>query len=223
MIGSQWATPIALGVPIGIAILFTDDGATILGGIATPNGSFVPAPLALFAYGCAFGLGWMLSRNLDLLAIWCSRWRSYLAAALLATGLCVVLVALAIDELFAEGASSVERQLFAITYAFASWCWMFAATGFALRFLSAPSTVRRYLADASYWIYLVHYPIVVVLQVALATVHWHWLVKLAIILLVTFGIALATYHLLVRFTIIGRALNGRQFPRPSATKSLASG
>jgi peptidoglycan/LPS O-acetylase OafA/YrhL len=202
---------------MGITVLRAD-GWAILNGIATPNGSLVPNPLTLFVYGCAFALGWMVSRNLDLLAFWCRRWMSYLTAALLATGLCVAIIA------FAQGAPTTEakRALFAATYAFASWCWMFAATGFALRFLSAPSTVRRYLADASYWIYLVHYPIVVILQIALAEVHWHWLPKLAAILLVTLGIAAATYHFLVRFTIIGHTLNGRRFPRTSATNALAS-
>ena len=40
--------------------------------------------------------------------------------------------------------------------------------GFAVRHLAGHSPARRYLADASYWIYIVHLPIVLALQAAFA-------------------------------------------------------
>jgi glucan biosynthesis protein C len=110
--------------------------------------------------------------------------------------------------------------MFAVGYALGSWCWVVGLTGLALRFLSEPNMVRRYMADASYWIYLVHYPLVLALQDALAGVRWHWAVKCPAIVLATLAISLVTYHYLVRFTVIGLVLNGprgvRAHERPYA-------
>ena len=65
----------------------------------------------------------------------------------------------------------------AACYALAIWTTTFAAIGLALRFLSGFSPVRRYLADASYWLYLIHLPILMALQVAVSQLDWPWPVK----------------------------------------------
>ena len=95
-------------------------------------------------------------------------------------------------------------------YAPAIWTSTFAVIGLALRFMSGFSPTRRYLADASYWLYLIHMPIVMALQVALSQLDWPGLIKFAIILFVAIPPMLASYHLLVRFTFIGVILNGRR-------------
>ena len=65
----------------------------------------------------------------------------------------------------------------AICYALAIWTTTFAAIGLALRFLSGFSPTRRYLADASYWLYLIHLPILMALQVAVSHLDWPWPIK----------------------------------------------
>jgi ABC-type multidrug transport system ATPase subunit len=87
---------------------------------------------------------------------------------------------------------------------------VFGLTGAALRFLSNYSATRRYIADASYWIYIAHLPVVAALQVWVG--HWnlHWAVKYPFILLLSFAALFASYHLLVRSTPIGLLLNGRR-------------
>jgi peptidoglycan/LPS O-acetylase OafA/YrhL len=69
------------------------------------------------------------------------------------------------------------------------------------------------VADASYWIYLVHLPLVVWLQVAVAEWPIHWSYKLALVSGVTLGMALLSYDLLVRSTFLGGLLNGRRRER----------
>src|SRR5581483_9578592 len=105
------------------------------------------------------------------------------------------------------------RLASAILYAPAIWIATFAALGLALRFMSRFSPTWRYLADASYWLYLIHLPIVMALQVALSQRDWPALVKFAIILLVAIPPMLASYHLMVRFSFIGTVLNGRRAER----------
>ena len=70
-----------------------------------------------------------------------------------------------------------------------------------------------YLADASYWIYLIHLPVVMAIQVVMSRLHWPWLVEFALTLSIAMALLLASYDLLVRNTFIGARLNGRRKPR----------
>ena len=45
------------------------------------------------------------------------------------------------------------------------WYWVFGIIGAAQRFCANASSRRRYLADASYWVYVIHLPVVFGLQV----------------------------------------------------------
>ena len=65
----------------------------------------------------------------------------------------------------------------------------------------------RWLADASYWVYLVHLPLLFAIQYRLLDVQMHWGAKFAIATLST--LAFASYQVLVRYTPIGRLLNGK--------------
>ena len=64
----------------------------------------------------------------------------------------------------------------------ATWTWTFACIGAALRFCSSASPVRRYLADASYWVYLAHLPVVFFLQALVGQQPWHWALKFPLVL-----------------------------------------
>ena len=99
-----------------------------------------------------------------------------------------------------------------------TWSWTFAVVGTALRFLSRQSAVRRYIADASYWIYVVHVPLIMALQVAVSQLAWPWWVKFPLILGVAFSLMFASYQLFVRYSFIGAVLNGRR-TRPSSRVS----
>ena len=73
----------------------------------------------------------------------------------------------------------------------AIWCWGFAVDrpGRA-RSCRGQSAAVRYVADASYWIYLVHLPVVAALQVAVGHLPLHWSVKFPLILVASFAAAL---------------------------------
>ena len=98
----------------------------------------------------------------------------------------------------------------------ATWTWTFGILGAALRFLSRERPAVRYLADASYWIYIVHLPLLIVLQgVAAALVQLPWQVEYPAILAIAFALMIPSYHLLVRYTWLGAILNGRRMERPA--------
>jgi peptidoglycan/LPS O-acetylase OafA/YrhL len=215
--------PAILAVPIGIA--FSLD-PTWVGwfGVRTPDESLLTNLQALIGFGTAFGFGWLLHRQIDLLRILEKRWLIHLAFAigLIAMSFLVALSPALSDIPAIPIGIETMKLAGAAFYALAIWTTTFAAIGLAIRFMSGFSPTRRYLADASYWLYLIHLPIVVALQVAVSRLDWPWPIKFAIILVVAVPVMLASYHLLVRYTYIGIVLNGRRFRR-DRTRAVASG
>ncbi|MGE0640717.1 MAG: acyltransferase family protein [Thermoanaerobaculia bacterium] len=211
---SSRLAPLALALPT-IAVLFADKGWAAWFGIHTPDTGLAPQLPALVAYGSAFAFGWLLHRQSDLLATLERQWRGNLTAAVALTAACLAWIGPTPNllELTTVPGGVALRLAYTAGYALAIWCWTFGLLGASVRFFSRQSPARRYLADASYWFYLVHLPIVFALQVLLMKVPLHWSLKFPAILAVTFGLLLASYHYLVRSTFVGEILNGRRYPR----------
>ena len=207
-----------LALPLAAALAARPDWIPSLG-IPTPDIGFVPNLAATIAYGIAFGFGWLLNRQSDLLQVFARSWPAYLGIALGATATLVALLGAELP-VFAPEADPTRRLWLAALYALAAWSWSLAILGAALRFMTRPSRALRYCADASYWIYIVHLPVVMALQVAvypLAASAW---VKFALVLAGAFLILFASYHLLVRHSWLGRWLNGRKYPWRAAKPAM---
>ena len=213
LMGSRLA-PALLAVPIGLALSLDP---TWIGwfGIRTPDGSLLTNAQALIGYGTALGVGWLLHRRIDLLGMLQARWLFNLVVAVILIAISFVLTLLLSDPAGRPLPIGIEtiRLASAIIYAPAIWTATFAGIGLALRFLPDSSTTRRYLADSSYWLYLIHMPIVMALQVAVSQLDWPWPFKFATILLVALALMLASYQWLVRYSFIGTLLNGRRLRR----------
>jgi ABC-type multidrug transport system ATPase subunit/peptidoglycan/LPS O-acetylase OafA/YrhL len=181
-------------------------------GIPTPDMSLVPQLPASVGFCTAFIFGWLVNRSRDALVIIEKRWLAHLALAIPATGW--LLHTLHAIPMAQPGFTTIA---YAWLLGVAVWGWSLGLTGAALRFLSNYSAVRRYIADASYWIYLAHLPVVAALQVWVG--HWplHWSIKYPFILVVSFAVLFLSYHYLVRPTGLGKLLNGRKYPRNAAS------
>lgn len=207
--------PLVLAIPIGIAFCLDQRWINVMG-VRTPDQSLITNAQAWIGFSTALGVGWLLHRHVDLLRLIERRWLAHLLLALV---LILINFVLSGVMLSVPGVPKLPisfetlRLVSAILYAAAIWISTFAVLGVALRFMSGFSPVWRYLADASYWLYLIHMPVVMALQVALSQLDWPGLVKFAIILVVAIPPLLASYHLLVRFTFIGAVLNGRRTER----------
>lgn len=177
-------------------------------GVPSPLAGPLPEPAALVAFGSAFAVGWLLYRQRQLLQVWANSWgvHAVLAAAASTASIWMLQV------------GEFSRLAYALAYVFSGWSWTVAITGFCIGRLSAPSERWRYLADASYWMYLVHLPLVMALQVLVMQWPLHWSIKFPLIVLATFSLLLATYQYLVRGTFIGAWLNGRRYPRGVRTQ-----
>jgi glucan biosynthesis protein C len=203
---------VALAAPTAAALWLTPQWAMWFG-IPTPDSSLVPNVGAAVAFATAFGLGWLVHRQVGLMEIWKRRWPLNLALAVAFTAAGLSITGLA--PLIKLAPHDWTTAAYAICYTMAVWTWTFAVIGLALRYLADHSPVRRYIADASYWLYLIHLPILMVLQIAISQLAWPWWVKFPLILAIAFPLMFASYQLMVRHSFIGAILNGRRAPRPS--------
>jgi peptidoglycan/LPS O-acetylase OafA/YrhL len=93
------------------------------------------------------------------------------------------------------------------------WLFIFGITGLFIRYGSNHSAVMRYVSDSSYWVYLLHLPLTIVIPGLIADWKLPGTTKFLFVMTITFGICLLTYHYFVRSTIIGQFLNGRKYSR----------
>ncbi|WP_165825192.1 acyltransferase family protein [Rhodopseudomonas palustris] len=198
--------PILLALPVSAALL-GDSSWTDWPNIRTPD-HLVTTAQAWIVYGLAFGFGFALHRQSRLIWRLQSYWLLYLAVAIASIVACLLLGAVATNGLEA----GLLRSARAMCYAVASWTATLGVVGAALRFLSSFSKTRRYIADASYWLYIVHLPIIVALQIAVARLGWPWPAKYATIMAITLVLGFVSYQYLVRYRLIGTILNGPRTP-----------
>lgn len=91
-----------------------------------------------------------------------------------------------------------------------AWCMSIACIGLFRSCVREQTPWIRYLSDSSYWLYVAHLPLVIVLQSKLAWTGGNAYLKLLIISVVSIGLLLLSYQLLVRNTWLGVFLNGRR-------------
>lgn len=212
----RWgAAVLLLGLPLVACLLSTPMWFPWLG-IPTPDQSLIPQLPATVGFGTAFAFGWLVHRASGALTALTARWLPHLALAIAASATCLYLLKTHPPFGMPDG----PKTAFALAFGLSVWAWVFAITGLALRFLSGHSAARRYVADASYWIYLAHLPLVMALQVWVGDWPLHWGVKYPVVVVTSLALLLLSYHGLVRATVIGKVLNGRAYPRQAAVAAV---
>jgi len=216
--------PLLLAAPTAAALALRE-GWLLWLGVPTPDVGLIPNAPAVAAYGTAFGFGWLLHRRLDLLPVFERRWVPHLAmaVALSAAYASIVGVSATLDPTAQPAAALPALRLaLAACYPLATWTWCFGLIGLALRFLSAPRPAIRYAADSSYWVYLIHLPVLMAGQVLLFPVDLPALAKFALLLGVAGPLLPLSYHLMVRRSFLGAFLNGKRHPRSEGRGETAS-
>jgi glucan biosynthesis protein C len=168
----------------------------------------LPHARTLAAYAVFFVFGWLLWSARSELTRLARRWSSHLALGFL--GVAGYILLEVVQPLKDPRAA---HALACLATAVSTWGFVLGLTGVFVRFASRQHPTVRYLADAAYWTYLVHLPIVITTAGALTHAPLHAFAKFAIVLTVTTAACLLTYHHLVRATVIGVLLNGRRLER----------
>jgi glucan biosynthesis protein C len=180
-------------------------------GVDTPDKTLRPDIPVFMLYGGLFMFGWLLHRNASLIDSFAQlSWSKLLV--------CVVSVAGSIylasfEANFGHPQYNLFKAGFMLSYAVMMWSLISLSIGLCKKWLYRPNRVVQYVSDASYWLYLVHLPIVIWLQIAFAELPFYWAFKLIAIFVITIGLLLLIYDLLVRSTFIGAVLNGKRKPR----------
>lgn len=201
---------LAMPLPLALALAGT--------GVPWPAPEFLlPALWALAFFGLYFALGYRMFHRPAMLD------RLHAASPLLLSGAVLAYAVLfwSTDGLAATRQTPLRHFLHALLEAGAGlwmtlWCLLAAK-----RWLAGRSATMRWLADASYWVYLVHLPLLFAIQYRLLDVQLHWSAKFAIATSSTLALSFASYQLLVRHTPIGRLLNGK-LPKERRLRESAS-
>jgi peptidoglycan/LPS O-acetylase OafA/YrhL len=202
--------PLLMAVPTAIALYYHPMWFAAFG-IPTPEYGFVPNRAASIAYGGAFALGWLLQRQSDFITRLTKLWPLYLVIAAGLTAYCLSVVSTTISfAFFFEGQ---EKLFYVSAYAAAIWFWTFGFIGLCLKLFATENRVVRYIADSSYWLYLIHLPLIMALQIWVSQWTWPAEAKYAFIVGLSFPLLLASYHLVVRRSFIGSILNGKKHPK----------
>ncbi len=161
----------------------------------------VPELPILAAYIPPFTFGWLLYHHRDLL----DRFRLHIWVYLI----------LSVPAFLVYGLVPGGAHPFVKAAGNVLLCWLltFGCIGLFLRHCSGASAKWRYMSDASYWLFIMHMPVVVGLQVAFLPVPLPALAKVPIVLAISVVILTISYDVMVRPTWIGALLNGRRYPR----------
>lgn len=198
-----------IGLPLA-AYFYGLDGWPSWTGLLAPL-TLAPQPASVLSYGIPFAFGWLAHRQVDRLLALEKRWAQF---GVLAVALTVLSLAFGgVTPRWEPYLDDRTLAGFTAAYMVAIWCWILGLIGLGVRYLSHVSPARRYLADASYWMYIVHLPVLAFFAAWWNPLPWHWTIKYPLQIAATIGVSLVSYRYLVRSTFIGATLNGRRYPR----------
>ena len=209
---------VIIGLPLA-AYFYALDGWPSWTGLLAPL-ALLPQTSSVFSYGLPFAIGWLAHRQVDRLLALEQRWLQFTMSAVVLTVFCLMLGGL--TPRWEPYLDDRTLALYAAAYMVAIWCWIFGLIGLAVRFLSDASPIRRYLADASYWMYIVHLPVLAFFAAWWNPLALHWTIKYPLQIAATIGVLLVSYRYLVRSTFIGATLNGRRYPRTTGQPHSAA-
>lgn len=190
--------PVLLAIPTGL--IFCVDPDTML----RVDNNIVPNLFRVLHYTYFFMVGGWISRIRD------PKVRLIPLSTLYLT-LSFALFALMTPLLLGHAAAPLQGRplfLFLGMAALFPWLTIFGSLGVFLERVKSRGAGMRYLAEASFWVYLFHVPVVGACQIALLPLAWPAVVKFAITAVVALASSLFTYEYVVRRSLVGEVVNG---------------
>lgn len=186
-------------------------------------GGWTPS-VAVWAYDGGFFLfGWLLYRHRDLLPDFGRGWLPALVVANLVV--LPLMVRLTLTGYWTEAGGGelpgyFPLQKFATLYLGALYTWLMiqGLVGAFQRLFARQSVWGRYVADSSFWVFLVGNPVQLGLEMfVLADLRVPGVVKFVLDVVLATAVLLVSYQLFVRNTVLGLILNGpRKRPATAA-------
>ncbi len=167
------------------------------------TGFIIPIPQLLY-YGLFFALGWVVFERQNLLHAFSKN-----AALTISTGLALSFVTVIMLNQGEERLSSAT-YVAALKFLFGAQTVFFiaGAIGFFNKAFESVNEFWKYIADAAYWVYLIHMPVVMETQLLLRDSDVPGALRFPLVIVIGIIVSFGTYHLFVRYTWIGQLLNG---------------
>ena len=112
---------------------------------------------------------------------------------------------------FSGFSGPIEWHILSLLRAYTTWCGILCFIAFFRKFAGTPSALGKYLADSSYFIYLIHFPVQLSLAYYLRDVFDSAIFCFTICLSGSLFICFVLYHFLCRPTFIGKTLSGKTY------------
>lgn len=198
--------PLAFIVAVPVLLL---PGLLLVSSPLPAPDSFLPQLWAFGFFGLFFAAGYWLFQNDNFLGQFSSYWIYLLLGSVLLYAVYFQLMPRQIT-LPAAPVEPLVNIMLKICEAFIAVWMTLVCLVLGKRFLNTPNRSMRFLADSSYWLYIIHVPLLFAVQYPLMDKDWNWGIKFAVSLGITLIIGVVSYVLLVRWTPIGWMLNGRR-------------
>lgn len=171
--------------------------------------SFFPQLWSFGFFGLFFALGYWIFSTENFI----DRFKSYVVQLLvMSVALYVVFYWLIPKQFTLEPASlfSWKKVVVSLCEAYISVWMSLACLVWGKTYLNVHNRFMRFISDSSYWIYIIHLPLIFALQYLMMDKDWSLLAKYSATMTVTLAVGVLSYVLLVRWTPIGWMLNGRR-------------
>ncbi len=168
---------------------------------------FLPHPALLAFYGLCFALGWFWYHH----QVFIFQLEKYLLHFVVIAGISTVLFFIYLNR---WGQSGYSLDAFLVTNLFhgiALWSLSFVSIGLFTRFCQSDNPFWRYIADSSYFVYIIHVHILLLIHALIYPIQASAEVKFTLSTLATLIISILLYHLICRHSWIGLFLNGRKY------------
>ena len=158
------------------------------------------------ASGLYFLFGYRLYKNNLLFDFIKSNWKYYLIG-----GLTVTIIFFILNTQVSNFAKEDVRWIPWVILKISSAVLLsFSFIGLAEDKFSNLNPMVRFISDSSYWVYLIHLPLVAFITFFMFKITIFAELKFLVAIILTTAICLVTYKYLVRSTIIGILLNGKK-------------
>jgi peptidoglycan/LPS O-acetylase OafA/YrhL len=203
LLGSRWR-PLLFAIPTGLIFCIDSDTMLRVDNVIVPN----VARVVHYAYFFTVG-GW-LSKTRDPRGRYVPWSTLYLVLSFVVFGLMSPLLLRHAAEPLAGWARIVYCGLGALF----PWLAVFGALGVFMRLFQGRGTVMRYLAESSFWVYIIHVPVIALAQVLLLPLPWPPVVKFVLVAMVAIVLSLLSYEYIVRRSLVGEIINGSRKRSP---------
>ncbi len=171
--------------------------------------SFFPQLWSFGFFGLFFALGyWVFSVEKFI-----ERFKAYGFMLLIMSVVLYVIFYLLIPKHFILGPSPLvfwKKLVVSLCEAYISVWMSLVCLIWGKTYLNVHNRFMRFMSDSSYWIYIIHLPLIFALQYPMMDKDWSLLTKYAATMSATVAVGVLSYLLLVRWTPIGWMLNGRR-------------